>query len=203
VIALHGWGASAHDLLGLSPVLHRGEAVVLCPQGPVEIQLGPGMVGYGWFPIRTDGPQDPAEFRKGRDLLAAWIDAAVARYPVDRRKTVLMGFSQGGVMAYDLALRDPERFAGLVALSSWLPEPLAASIERRPEHERLPALVVHGTRDDLIPVDRARESLDRLRALAVPATYREHEMAHELRPEALRDLVTWLDDKVFEVIRLA
>jgi len=202
IVALHGWGASAHDLLGLAPVLHRGQALVLCPQGPVALEVAPGMLGFGWFPIAMGRPPDPAEFAKGAAALRAFLDAALARYPVDRRKLVLLGFSQGGVMAYDLALREPERFAGLVALSSWLPDPLAEAVPRQPAHAALPTLVIHGTRDPMIPIERGRSSRDRLLALGVPTTYREYEMEHEIRPEALRELVAWLDDRVLRPVLL-
>ena len=193
ILALHGWGASAHDLLGLAPVLHGGEALVLCPQGPVSFEVGPGMAGHGWFPIEPGRLPDPAEFAKGADTLRAFLDAALVAYPVDRRKLVLLGFSQGGVMAYELALREPERFAGLVALSSWLPEVLARSVAGAPGLGALPALVVHGTRDAMLPVERGRASRDALLALGVPTTYLEYEMEHEIRPEALRTLVEWLE----------
>jgi phospholipase/carboxylesterase len=196
ILALHGWGASAQDLLGLAPVLHDGQALVLCPQGPVALQVAPGMLGHGWFPISAGSPPDPTAFAKGAAALRAFLDAALDFYPVDRRKLVVLGFSQGGVMAYDLALREPERFAGLVALSSWLPDALADSLPRQAAHAQLPALVVHGTRDPMIPVDRGRASRDRLLELGVPTTYREYEMQHEIRPEALRGLVEWLDERV-------
>ena len=67
----------------------------------------------------------------------------------------------------------------------------------------LPVLVQHGTSDPMIPVDRGRETRDRLIRMGVDLSYREYEMQHELRPESLRDLVTWLDDKVFQPIMLA
>ena len=111
VLALHGWGASAHDLLGLAPILHGGEALVLSPQGPVSFEIGPGVAGHGWFPITGGGAPDPAEIARGRAALAEFLDAALEAYPVDRRKLILLGFSQGGFMAYDLALREPERRA--------------------------------------------------------------------------------------------
>jgi phospholipase/carboxylesterase len=193
ILALHGWGASAQDLLGLAPVLLGGEALVLCPQGPVDLEVGPGMAGFGWFPIEAGRAPDPAEFAKGADALRAFLDAAVDAYPVDRRKLVALGFSQGGVMAYELALREPERFAGLVALSSWLPDPLARRASGASGLGALPTLVVHGTRDPLLPVERGRASRDSLLALGVPTTYREYEMEHEIRPEALRALVEWLE----------
>lgn len=203
VFALHGWGASAHDLLGLAPYLHRGDALVICPQGPVGFQVAPGQAGYGWFPITGGAPMDPAAFAKGRDVLARFVDQAFDRFAIDPRKVVVMGFSQGGVMAFDLVLRDPSRFAGLAALSSWLPNDLANSISASEELEHFPVLVQHGTADPMIPVDRGRETRGRLTRMGVDLSYREYEMQHELRPESLRDLVAWLDEKVFQPVLLA
>jgi phospholipase/carboxylesterase len=200
VVALHGWGASAHDLLGLAPFLHRGEALVLCPQGSVRVPIGPGLEGYGWFPITGGAPPDASALRRGSDAVAGFLEEARARYPMDPRKLVLLGFSQGGVLAYDLALREPGRYAGLVALSSWLPAPLLP--RRQPEHEGFPTFVTHGTEDPMIPVQRGRESREALLSLGVNLTYREYEMGHEIRPEALRDLVDWLDDKALEPVKL-
>ncbi len=202
LVALHGWGASAHDLLGLSPLLHGGRALVLCPQGPGRVPIGDGLEGYGWFPITPGSPPDPMEFAKGAAALRAFLDQALERYPVDRRKLVLLGFSQGGVMGYDLFLREPERFAGLAALSSWLPEALARSIPRQAAHQGRPVLVQHGTRDPMIDVARARESRDALLPFGVAVTCHEYEMGHEVGPEALRDLVRWLDEKALSPIRL-
>jgi len=204
LVALHGWGANAHDLLGLAPIFHGGEALVICPEGPLAFEIAPDYPpGHGWFPISGGTSVDPMEFRKGVAALQAFLDAALAHYPVDPRKIVLLGFSQGGVMAYDLALREPSRFAGLVALSSWLPRALSDAIPRLPEHEGFPVLVQHGTQDEMIGVERGRESRELLLARGVNLSYREYEMGHEIRPEALRDLVTWLDDKVFSPIQLA
>jgi phospholipase/carboxylesterase len=202
VIALHGWGASAHDLFGLAPYLHGGEAVVLCPQGSLAFDIGGGVPGYGWFPLTGGAGFDPAAFERALAQLRAFVDDAITRYPIERRKIVLMGFSQGGVMAYALALREPARFAGLAALSSWLPEPLAAAIPKQPEHEGFPVLVQHGTTDPMIGIERARESRAALLRLGVNASYHEYEMGHEIRPEALQDLVVWLDDKVLQPVRL-
>jgi phospholipase/carboxylesterase len=202
VIALHGWGASAHDLFGLAPYLHGGEALVLCPQGPLAFDIGNGVPGYGWFPLSGGATFDADRFEEAVRMLAAFVDEAIARYPVEKRKIVLLGFSQGGVMAYALALRDPSRFAGLAALSSWLPPALAGSISRLAEHELLPTLVQHGTEDPMIPIEKGRESRDALRGLGVSLSYSEYEMGHEIRPEALRDLLVWLDDKVLQPVKL-
>ena len=194
---LHGWGASAHDLLRLAPLLHGGRALVLCPQGPVVVPIGGGERGYGWFPLVPGLPPDVEAFRHGAGMLRRFVEHARDRYPVDPRAVVVGGFSQGGTMAYDLALRDPARFSGLIALSSWLPALLIDDLPRLPEHEQLPALVIHGTADPMIDVERARESREGLRGLGVGITYRELDMGHEIRPEALRVILRWLEERGF------
>ena len=196
ILALHGWGASAHDLLGLSPVLLGGRAQVLCPQGPVEVPVGPGMTGYGWFPLEPGKPPDPEEFRKGAQALRGFLEAARERYRIDPERTVVLGFSQGGAMAYEWALSEPEAFAGLVALSTWLPGQLADAIEERPEQAELPVLVLHGTRDPMVSVEMARASREILRGFGVQLMYRELEMAHEVSREALELVVRWLGEKL-------
>jgi phospholipase/carboxylesterase len=203
ILALHGWGASAHDLIGLAPVIHGGGALVLCPQGPLAFEVGQGFVGFGWFDLSQVRQPSAADIEGAGDLVRAFLDAALARYPIDRRKVVAMGFSQGGVVAYDLVLRDPGRFAGLVALSSWLPAELASGIPVQPGLENLPALVVHGTRDPMIPVARAQESRELLMKRGLSVAYREYEMEHGIGPEALRDLVAWLESKVLQPILIA
>jgi phospholipase/carboxylesterase len=198
VIALHGWGANAHDLLGLAPMLFDGKAVMLCPQGPVEMSIGGGMKGYGWFPLVPGAPADPVAFAASANQLRSFLDEALPRFPIDPRRVVVAGFSQGGVMAYELALREPKRFAGLIALSSWFPQPLVDSLPKLPEHEGLPVLVIHGTRDPRLPVEQARESRESLRPYGVAITYREFDMAHEISQEALRVLVRWLGERVLQ-----
>jgi phospholipase/carboxylesterase len=197
ILALHGWGASAHDLLGLAPILHDGQALVLCPQGSTSFPIGPGMEGHGWFPLARGRPLDLAGLERSAEQLDAFIEGALARYPVKRDSLLLLGFSQGGVLAYRTFLAQPERFAGMVALSSWLPEELAKSLPALAEPTSKPVLVMHGTRDSMVEVERARESRRRLLERRVPLTYHEYDMAHEIAREALIDLCSWIDDKVF------
>jgi phospholipase/carboxylesterase len=197
LIALHGWGANAHDLLGLAPMIHDGNALVICPQGPVRVPLGGGAYGYGWFPLVPGQPTDPETFKASAERLRTFLDRAMERYPIDLERLALGGFSQGGVMGYALALQEPERFSGLAALSSWLPEPLAEHLPKAPGHEGFPILILHGTNDPTLPVERARESRELLRPYGVSITYREFEMGHEIRPDALRILLRWLDERAF------
>lgn len=204
IIALHGWGANAMDLLGLAPILHRGEALVLCPQGPYALADPQSrmVVGFGWFPLAAGGPPpDLLEFAQAVGLLEEWIDEAAKQYPIDREHVVVLGFSQGGVMAYDLFLRNPSRYVGLAALSTWFPPEIADKAHASDALKGRPVIVIHGTSDTMVPVDRAHESRDLLLPLGVNVTYREFEMGHEISPEALRALLEWFDDKAFAMVR--
>ena len=203
VLALHGWGASAHDLLGLAPVLHGGQALVLCPQGEVAFEVAPGMAGFGWWPISPNRGIDPEAFGRAAASLRRFLDQACQRYPIDPRKIVAMGFSQGGVMATDLVLREPARFAGLIALSTWLPDVGAPPCSEPEALKNLPVLLMHGSRDPMIPLELARQARQKLLSLGMNVHYREHEMQHEISPEALQELVAWLEEKVFNLIQLA
>jgi phospholipase/carboxylesterase len=89
-----------------------------------------------------------------------------------------------------------------VALSSWLPPQVAEQLPPA-ARDALPTLVHHGSSDEMIPVERARESLEVLRRLRVPASYREFAMGHEINGESLTDLTRWLADKVLSPIVLA
>ena len=191
ILALHGWGASAHDLLGLAPMFPTG-TLVLCPQGEVVFEVAPGTPGYGWFPLMPGQPVDPDAFRRASAALRTFVKTAPRRLPIDPARIVVLGFSQGGVMAFDLALRTPQEFAGVVALSTWLPEVLAGDLPQVEGQREFPVLMLHGRKDPMVPVERARKSQDVLEAMGVDLTYQEFDMAHEIRPEALQTLLSWL-----------
>jgi phospholipase/carboxylesterase len=188
------------DLLGLAPHLCGGKFLMLCPQGPLETPIGPGAIGYAWYPMSMGGPPDITAIMASREKLQRFLDACLKRYPIDAEKLVVLGFSQGGVMAHSLALANPERFAALAILSSWLPQELVPQLAIGDAVQSLPTLVQHGSQDSLIEVGRARDSVERLRELRVPLTYREYDMGHEITPRGLTDLSAWLEEKVLSPI---
>ena len=204
ILTLHGRGANAFDLLGLAPYICNGKFLMICPQGPLETPIGPGAVGYAWYPMSMGGPLDVGAILSSRKKLQGFLDECLARYPVEAKKLVALGFSQGGVMGHSLALSNPERFAALVVLSSWLPKELIPELSISKEAvQSLPTLVQHGSQDQLIELQRARDSVEQLRELRVPLTYREYDMGHEITPRGLADLSAWLEEKVLSPIVIA
>jgi phospholipase/carboxylesterase len=109
---------------------------------------------------------------------------------------VALGFSQGGLMAIDLAFRETAAFAGLVVLSSWFPEVLAANLPQTPAQRGFPVLMIHGSQDRQASVAQARESRAVFERFGVDLSFHELPMGHEVTAEALGILVRWLREKV-------
>ena len=199
LVAMHGFGANALDLLGLAPYIADGRFMVICPQGPMEVPIGPTR-GYAWFPIRMGSAPDHDAIADANKIATEFLNTALQKYPVDRKKLVMLGFSQGGMMAYRLAVRNPSKFAALVGLSTYFPPELKNEINDPAALEALPTLIQHGRADEMIEITRARASVETLRSLKMPLTYREYDCGHEITAEGLKDLSDFLTEKVLEAI---
>lgn len=180
VVMLHGRGSSADDLAGLAPLLDPGWRYAF-PQAPVALNLG-GFTGYSWYePI----PATPERMATAREALVAFLAEIHARTGVPPARTALGGFSQGAVMTLDVGLRAPEHYAALVAMSGYLAEAddLAAHLAGRREQ---PLLIVHGTRDQVLPVSLGQRAQHFLETNGLAPEYQEFAMAHEVSGESLQ-----------------
>jgi phospholipase/carboxylesterase len=136
-----------------------------------------------------------AAIQTAQEALQAFLDTALARYPCDPHRLVVLGFSQGGSMAYCLGLHQPQRFAALVALSTRLPPTVLERLPELPAAAQLPMLIQHGARDEVIEVGQARQAVEALRPLRCSVTYREYDMGHEITARSLMDLSAWLQER--------
>lgn len=192
VIAIHGHGAHSQDLLGLAPYLANGRLLMICPEA--EFMLQPGMPSYTWFqPTGPDMKRTPEEFERVTTRVSSFISEALTQYRGDPDRTVVLGFSQGGSLAYRLGLGDPARFAGVAALSTWLPEEAEQAAAAGDALAALPVIVQHGTSDPAINIERGQDSRDRLEALGVQLEYQEYEMQHQIGAESLSGLSVWCE----------
>jgi phospholipase/carboxylesterase len=189
VVAVHGHGANGFDLLGLGPYLAAGRVLLLCPEAEFELQ--PGAPSFTWFETAPPARRTAHEFERVAARLRNFVQEAVPRYGGDPERTLIIGFSQGGTLAYRLGLAEPSTYRGLAALSTWLPDEAVDAKDERAA--TMPVFVQHGSDDQMVNVDRARESRDRLNAIGVQPDYREYPMGHEIRPDSLRDLSDWIE----------
>lgn len=198
VIFLHGYGADGNDLIGLAEPLapHLPNTRFLAPNAPERCPGNP--MGFQWFPIPwLDGTPEPvARVSAARSfgLLDAWLDE-VAAGGIGPERTVIVGFSQGTMMALQVGLRRPAPLAGIVGFSGRLldPERLAAEIAATPP----PVLLIHGDEDPVVPFASLGEAADALVGAGVETyTHVSRGMAHGIAPDGLGLALGFIRDRL-------
>jgi phospholipase/carboxylesterase len=198
VIWLHGLGADGHDFEPLVPVLALPAALpvrFVFPHAPMRpVTINGGMVMRAWYDIRPEGGErreDAAGVREAQARVEALIARERAR-GIAAGRMVLAGFSQGGAMALHTGLRHAEGLAGILALSCFLPVADTLAGEASPANRAVPIFMAHGTRDDIIPLARARRARDVLQGLGYGVQWHEYPMPHSVSDTEVADLSRWL-----------
>ena len=197
VIWLHGLGADGHDFEPIVPELRLPQRLSLrfvFPHAPVRpVTLNQGMHMRAWYDILQlgGGREDDAGIRASQKSLEDLIAREGSR-GIAPGRIVLAGFSQGGAIALQTALRASERLGGIVGLSTYLVDPDSLAKEASPANRDVPIFMAHGSQDPMIPLDRARASRDALAALGYPVEWREYPMPHSVCLEEISDIAAWL-----------
>lgn len=197
VIWLHGLGADGHDFEPLVPALRlpaRLAVRFVFPHAPLRaVTLNMGMAMRAWFDIVELGGhhQDEAGIRASQALLAALIERELAR-GIAARRIVLAGFSQGGAIALQTGLRHPQRLAGVMALSTWLPLADSLAAERHPANHDVPLFMAHGRQDDMVEITLAQRSRDLLLGLGYAVQWHDYPMGHAVCPQEIEAIGDWL-----------
>jgi phospholipase/carboxylesterase len=206
LIWLHGLGADGHDFEPLIPELglvnEIGVRVVLphAPHRPVTINGG--MVMRAWYDVLSPDfghAEDSNGIRQSEQELLTLIAREVAN-GVPAERIVLAGFSQGGAMALHTGVRYPQRFAGILALSCYLPLAKLLARESSEAGQTVPIMMAHGTADPLIPLVLAEQSRDLLRQQGYSVDWHTYTMPHAVYPQEIRDLSDWLKKRFFSAI---
>ena len=189
IVVLHGSGADERDMIGLWPQLPS--AVVVSPRGPFQDASG----GYRWY--RKAGASGGVEAdldlsRKSLDLL---IDDALKRFDADPNEVFLVGFSQGAVMAYDIALKEPGRFRGAAILSGSLFH--TGALQPSSARAKDAFFIGHGSADERIPFAAATAAQAALARLGAPVEFHAYPgMHHEIGETETKDLGLWLAGRI-------
>lgn len=202
VIWLHGLGADGHDFEPIVPELRLPESLALrfvfphAPPRPVTVNGGATMrAWYDIFSLERDGPVDEVGIRDSAAILNTLIAREQER-GIDARRIVVAGFSQGGAVALHAALRYPERLAGLMALSTYLPLTSSFNAEvvdnAAAVNQDLPIFMAHGSFDPMLPMQMGRSSADLLLAADFTVEWHDYPMAHAVCAEEIEDIREWL-----------
>ncbi len=190
LLLLHGFGADENDLFGLASFMdeHFFTASV---QAPFALPFG----GRAWFEIYFNPGQEigfnAKQFEESLKLILEFVDELIAEHDLDTDRVYLCGFSQGSMMSLSAMFSEPEKFAGVVAMSGRAANEMVVE-ENIDKLKDFPILVTHGTLDQVLPIENGRATKEILSRLPVKLEYKEYEMAHEISPESLQDVSSWL-----------
>lgn len=192
LLLIHGYGSNEDDLFSFANEL-PDTYYVISVRAPYSLQYG----SYAWYSINFDADENKFsnndEARTSRDLIAHFIDEVVTNYPVDANNISLLGFSQGAILSYAVALSYPEKVQRVAAMSGYLNGDLLKEDYLKNNFSNLKIFASHGTVDQVIPVDWARKAKPKLDNLGISNTFNEYPIGHGISPQNFYDLKQWLE----------
>jgi phospholipase/carboxylesterase len=200
VIWMHGLGADANDFVPIVKELDLSNCPAIrfvFPNAPqIPVTLNGGYIMRAWYDIAAAGTDiNKREDEAGLRLSQQQIDALIARenargIPTD--KIILAGFSQGCAMSLQTGLRHPQKLAGIMGLSGYVPLADKVAAERHAANQDTPIFLVHGTSDPVIPIQRAQQSRDLLLGLGYTIEWHDYWMQHSVSQQEIIDIGNWL-----------
>jgi phospholipase/carboxylesterase len=200
ILVLHGLGADGNDFVPIAQELDLsaiGAVRFVFPSAPVRsVTINGGYEMRAWYDIYPSDPQgmrreDEAGLRESQAIVQQLLNRETQR-GVPPQRTVLMGFSQGGAMALLAGLRSPQRLAGLVALSGYLPLAATTAAEHSAASLGTPIFMAHGAFDGVVAPDRGVAARDALLALGHRVEWHSYPMEHSVCAEEVQDINAWL-----------
>jgi phospholipase/carboxylesterase len=196
IIWLHGLGADGHDFEAIVPELRLPQDLPLrfvFPHAPVRpVTINGGMAMRAWYDILSldsKGRADAAGVAESSALLEGLIRREQER-GINADKIVIAGFSQGGAIAINVALRAKDSLGGLMALSTYIPLP--GELDGSTASRELPVFMAHGSFDPMLPLQWGRASAEHLIEAGFSIEWHDYPMAHAVCPAEIEDISRWL-----------
>lgn len=191
----HGYGSNEEDLFSFASEL-PGELMVISVKAPYNLEP----FGHAWYAINFDAEQgkwsDDEQAKESREKIVTFIDEATEAYNLDEENITLLGFSQGTILSYAVALSYPEKVKNVVALSGYINENILVEGYADKDHSNLNFYVSHGQVDQVIPLEWAEKSPEFLKKLNIPTTYEEFPVGHGVSQQNFFSFKKWLEERV-------
>jgi len=195
VIFIHGYGSNEQDLFDIKDRL-PADYTYLSLRAPLELEQG----SYQWFHKRPDVSEydgDTGDLKNSVSLITLFIQQATAKYQTEPDKVILIGFSQGAVMTYEIGLRHPEIVRGIAALSGKILPVLRSEVQANDKLNKLSVFVGHGTADVRLPFKGATDAVSLLQRLSVKPEFHAYQgMGHTINDNEIADLDHWLEETI-------
>ena len=195
LIMLHGYGSNEEDLFSFAEELPE-ELFVISLRAPFPMPP----YGYAWYAIHwdnTDGKfSDDVQAVASREKITQFIEEAVEEYPVDPNNVTLVGFSQGCILSFAVALSYPEKVKNVIGLSGYINSAILKEGYKNNDFSNLSVYSSHGTQDQVIPVSWARNTKPFLDSLNIENTFSEFPVGHGVAPQNFMELKKWLEERL-------
>ena len=199
VIWLHGLGATGDDFVPIVPELNLPKDLAvrfIFPHAPqIAVSINAGYVMPAWYDIlslsKNARQVDLAGIARSRQQINALIEREKSR-GIAADHIVIAGFSQGGAMAYSVGLTYPERLAGVMALSAYMPSVDWLAAQRTVANQQTPIFVAHGTQDPVVSLAMGQHAVDWLQHHAYSVEWYPHRMQHQVCFEEIQQIGQWL-----------
>lgn len=194
LLMLHGYGSNEEDLFSFANEL-PDELLIISARAPLSIGFG----GYAWYTIHFEADDkkfsDIPEAIEARNTIVKFIDELQEVYHFNPSKSFLMGFSQGTILSYAVALSHPQKIHNILALSGYINEELVET-SKDLNYKDIDFYCSHGSEDPVIPVDWARKTPTYLKEFKVSHVYKEYYAGHGIAPQNFTDMKNWINKKL-------
>jgi len=194
IIMLHGFGSDENDLFSFAGELPEKYAVISL-KAPIRLEP----YGNAWYNIYFDNSQgkfsDDEQAIASRELVSKCIDEVIEKYKVDKNNITLLGFSQGTILSFAIALCYPEKIKNVIGLSGYINEAILKEGYAKNDFSNLKIYTSHGSVDQVIPVQWARKTEPFLKNLNIDCKYSEFPVGHGEAPQNFYELKSWLENQ--------
>ncbi|WP_036384598.1 alpha/beta hydrolase [Muricauda sp. MAR_2010_75] len=187
----HGYGSNEEDLFSFASELPE-ELEVISVRAPYDLDP----FGHAWYAINFDAEygkwSDDEQAKTSRDKIVAFMDESIAAFDLDEENITLLGFSQGTILSYAVALSFPEKVKNVVALSGYINKSILREDYAEKDHSNLHIYASHGQVDQVIPVEWAQKTPDFLKKLNIDFIYEEFPIGHGVSQQNFYSFRKWL-----------
>lgn len=194
LLLLHGYGSNEEDLFSFASELPAKYFVISARAPRPMIPSGNAWYSIYWDEAPKGKWSDDEEAIESRDLIHKFINEAISAYDLEDGNVTLLGFSQGTILSYAVALTYPEKIKNVVALSGYINEPIINVKNDHSAYAKLNIFCSHGSVDQVIPVEAARMAPPFLENLGIQTSLKEYPVGHGVHPQNFFDAKAWLEN---------
>tara|TARA_R110001583_G_scaffold4351_4_gene25242 strand:+ start:5264 stop:5917 length:654 start_codon:yes stop_codon:yes gene_type:complete len=195
LILVHGYGSNEEDLFSFATELPE-DLIIVSVRAPQSLGFG----SNAWYTINFTANEgkfsDIPEAIKARELIATFIDEIQEKYQILPKKTFLLGFSQGTILSYAVALNYPKKVQKIIALSGYVNSELLPSNIDSIDYSKLDFFISHGSVDQVIPAEWAKKAPLFLNKLNIKNSYKEYAVGHGVAPQNFFDFKAWIEARM-------